>query len=192
VDGTPRGELSFHDEVRPEAAEAVRRLHQHAIRTEILTGDKRPVAEVVQAQLGIDAVTADQLPDQKHQVIQGKKRTIMPGTVAMVGDGINDAAALAAADVGFAMTAGTDIAKAAASVTLLRPDLRLVPTAIELSRATVRTIRQNLWLAFGYNVLMVPLAAVGVVSPIAAAVAMSLSSLSVIGNSLRLRRPASS
>jgi Cu+-exporting ATPase len=191
VDGRYAGLLAVADEIRPAAAEAMRALQAEGLRLVMLTGDNRVTAEAVARQLGIAEVNADVLPAGKAAVVarlQSEGRT-----VAMAGDGINDAPALAHADVGIALGTGTDVAIESAAVTLVRPDLRGLVRARRLSRAVRRTIRQNLVLAFLYNVLAVPLAAgvlspVGVtVGPIWAAAAMSLSSVSVIGNSLRLR-----
>jgi Cu+-exporting ATPase len=193
VDGTTRGSLTFADAVRPGAADAVAALRAAGVRCVLLTGDRKATADAVAAEVGIPEVIADTLPVDKHAAVERLKAG--GRVVAMVGDGINDAPALAAADVGVAMGTGTDVAISAAGVTLVRPDVRLVPAARELSRATVRTIRQNLLLAFGYNLLAVPAAAGllvplggGPVSPAWAAAAMSLSSVSVILNSLRLAR----
>jgi Cu+-exporting ATPase len=158
----------------------------------MLTGDNRTTAEAVARKLGIDEVRAEVLPDQKHEAVRQLRSA--GRVVAMAGDGINDAPALAAADVGIAMGSGTDVAMDSAGVTLVKGDLAGIARARLLSRATMRNIRQNLVLAFVYNVLGVPLAA-GVLypafgillSPVVAAAAMSLSSVSVIGNALRLR-----
>jgi Cu+-exporting ATPase len=193
LDGTATGALAVGDRVRPEAAEVMRGLAADGIRTALLTGDRKTTAEEVARQIGIGEVIADTLPADKHAVIERLKAE--GRTVAMVGDGINDAPALAAADIGIALGTGTDVAVSAAGVTLVRPDLRAVAAARELSRATLRTIRQNLALAFVYNLLAVPVAAGALVplggspvSPVWAAAAMSLSSVSVVLNSLRLAR----
>jgi Cu+-exporting ATPase len=191
VEGTPEGGFDVADELRPHAAEAARLLA--GLRLVLLTGDRKATADEVAARLGITEVIADTLPADKHRVVEKLKAE--GRVVAMVGDGINDAPALAAADVGIAMGTGTDVAIASAGVTLVRPDLRAVAAARDISRATVRTIRQNLALAFVYNLVAVPVAAgvfgplgVGTLGPVWAAAAMSLSSLSVVANSLRLAR----
>ena len=167
----------------PAAVAGVRRLGLHPV---LLTGDHEATARVVAAAVGIDDVIAGILPAEKAGVIrnlqaQGHK-------VAMVGDGANDAPALAAADLGMAMGAGTDVALAAADLILLRDDLAIVPEAITLARSALRTIRYNLAWAFGYNAAAVPLAALGFLNPLIAAAAMTMSSALVVANSLRLRR----
>lgn len=188
ADGGPRllGMLAASDRVRPNSAEAVAMLDRADVATAMLTGDRRASAAAVAASVGIDQVTAEVLPEDKADAVatfsaDGK-------VVAMVGDGINDAPALAAADVGIALGSGTDAAMAAAGVTLMRPDPRLVPAALDLARATRRKIQENLFWAFIYNVVALPLAAFGQLSPIVAAAAMALSSISVVTNALRLRR----
>jgi Cu+-exporting ATPase len=187
VDGRAAGILAIADAVRPTTPEAIARLHADGMRIVMLTGDNRLAAEAVARQLGIDEVIAEVLPQEKHAVV---RRLQEDGhVVAMAGDGINDAPALAQADVGIALGTGTDVAIESAGVTLIQPDLRGISRARALSRATMRTIRQNLFLAFAYNVLSIPAAAMGLVTPVWASAAMSLSSLSVVGNSLRLRLP---
>jgi P-type Cu+ transporter len=186
ADGRLAGLLGVADPVRPSTPEALRALRGEGLRLVMLTGDSRATAEAVARQLGIDEVHAEVLPQDKHAVV---RRLRDEGrVVAMVGDGINDAPALAAAQVGIAMGSGTDVAMESAGVTLVRSDLRALVQARRLSRATLRNIRQNLFLAFVYNTLSIPLAAVGLLTPVLASAAMSLSSLSVVGNSLRLRR----
>jgi Cu+-exporting ATPase len=186
VDGRFAGVLGVADPIRASTPEAIRALHAEGLRLVMLTGDSRATAEAVARQLGIDEVQAEVLPQEKHAVV---KRLREEGrVVAMVGDGINDAPALAEAQVGIAMGSGTDVAMESAGVTLVRSDLRAVVQARRLSQATMRNIRQNLFLAFVYNTLSIPVAAVGLLNPIWASAAMSLSSLSVVGNALRLRR----
>jgi Cu+-exporting ATPase len=179
------GVIGLGDPVRASAARAVATLQGMGIRTVMLTGDHRRAADAIGGQLGIDSVRADVRPDGKAESIRDLQRE--GGTVAMVGDGVNDAPALAAADVGIAMGGGTDVALETAGLALLRDDPALVPAAIRLSRATRRKIGQNLVWAFGYNTLAIPLAAAGLLSPVIAGVAMALSSVSVATNSLLLR-----
>jgi P-type Cu+ transporter len=193
VDGRVAGLLGVSDPVKQTSGEAIRQLHEEGIRVCMLTGDNRTTAEAVAKKLGIDEVLAEVLPDQKVEVV---RRFQQEGrVVAMAGDGINDAPALARAQVGIAMGTGTDVAIESAGVTLVKGDLRGIVRARRLSRATIGNIKQNLFFAFVYNALGVPVAA-GVLypffglllSPMIAAAAMSLSSVSVIGNALRLRR----
>jgi Cu+-exporting ATPase len=193
VDGRLAGLVVVADPVKETAADAIAELHREGIAIVMMTGDNRRTAEAVGRQVGIDEVMADVLPDQKQAKVEELKRE--GRRVAMAGDGINDAPALAAADVGIAMGTGTDVAMESAAITLVKGDLRGIVRARHLSRATMRNIRQNLFFAFVYNAAGVPLAA-GVLypwfrillSPIIAGAAMALSSVSVIGNSLRLRR----
>ncbi|MCB9743386.1 MAG: copper-translocating P-type ATPase [Alphaproteobacteria bacterium] len=186
IGGQAAGVITLADPIRAEAAEAIAALKALGIGVTLATGDRRPAALAVAAELGIEDVRAELLPEDKHAVIQALHAA--GEVVAMVGDGVNDAPALAAADVGVAMGSGTDVAQHSAGLTLVREDLRLLPAALELSRATLRTIRQNLWWAFGYNVLAIPLAVLGFLSPMVAGAAMAMSSVSVVTNSLRLRR----
>jgi len=193
VDGRAVGLLSVADPVKETAPEAVRMLHEDGVRIIILTGDTRTTAIVVARKLGIDHIIAEVLPDQKGEVVKGLQKE--GRIVAMAGDGINDAPALAQAHVGIAMGTGTDVAMESAGVTLVRGDIRGIARIRRLSRATMRNIRQNLFFAFIYNTFGVPLAA-GVayplfgllLSPMIASAAMTLSSVSVITNALRLRR----
>ena len=215
VDGRHSGWLAVSDPPRPEAAEAVRALGALGLSVVLLTGDRQGAAEAVAAQLGITRVMAGVLPDGKAEAIaalQASGRACeeggpaseggsaprsplpAPQIVAMVGDGVNDAPALARADVGMALASGTDVARQAASLTLVRSDLRLVPQALALSSATVRNVRQNLFWAFGYNVLGIPVAAGVLVpfggpglTPVLAALIMAFSSVFVVSNALRLR-----
>nr|WP_269330313.1 heavy metal translocating P-type ATPase [Kineosporia babensis] len=181
--------LAVSDTVKPSAAAAIEQIHRLGLRTVLLTGDNRITAEAVAQTLGINEVVAEVLPAQKADVIAGLRAE--GRSVAMVGDGVNDAPALAQADLGLALMSGTDVARAAADLLLLRGDLRVVPDAIELARATVSTMRWNLAWAFGYNVAAIPLAAAGLLNPIIAAAAMAFSSLFVVTNSLRLGKGSS-
>ena len=184
-----RGLLAFGDEPKAGAAAALRALHADGLRTVMLSGDNRGAAEAVGRALGIDEVRAEVLPGDKATVVAELRQGLRRGErVAMVGDGINDAPALAAADVGLAMGTGTDVAMESAGLTLMRGDLGLVLEAIELSRAVTRKVRQNLFWAFAYNVVGIPLAAAGFLSPVFAGAAMALSSVSVLSNALLLRR----
>jgi Cu+-exporting ATPase len=186
VDGRFAGLAAAADPVRPTTPEALRALHAEGMRVLMLTGDGRATAEAVARQVGIDAVIAEVLPAGKAEAVAQLQAA--GHVVAMAGDGINDAPALAKADVGLAMGTGTDVAIESAGITLVRGNLGGIVRARRLSRRTLAAIRQNLFLAFVYNVLAVPLAAFGLLSPVVAGAAMSLSSVSVIANSLRLRR----
>jgi P-type Cu+ transporter len=193
IDGKPAGFIAIADPVRASSAEAIRRLRADGIRVVMLTGDNRQTAGAIASQVGIDEVRADVMPAEKQSVVRELERG--GRLVAMAGDGINDAPALAASTVGIAMGTGTDVAIESAGITLVKSDLGGIVRARALSRATLRNIRQNLFLAFVYNTIGVPIAAgvlypfAGVlVSPMWASAAMTLSSLSVIANALRLHR----
>ncbi len=193
-DDTIRGALAVTDTVKPSAAPAVAGLRGLGLRPVLLTGDNAATAQAVAAAAGIDEVISEALPAAKAQVITDLQRG--GRSAAMVGDGVNDGPALAAAQLGLALGSGTDVAICAADMILLRDDLEVVPDAIKLARATFRTIRRNLAWAFCYNILAIPLAALGFLNPVVAAATMTLSSVFVVWNSLRLRRfsasPASS
>ena len=182
--------LAFGDTLKASAAPAVARLHALGIQTALVTGDNRGSAESVARQLGIDIVHYQVLPENKAAIIGQLREQVTAdgGRVAMVGDGINDALALAAADVGIAMSTGTDVAMHAAGITLMRGNPALVADAIDISRRTYAKIRQNLFWAFFYNVVGIPLAAFGLLSPVIAGAAMAFSSVSVVSNALLLRR----
>ena len=186
--GAPRALalLGIGDELKPEAAEAIAELARRRIESVMLSGDSRAVAESIAARIGIRDVRAEVLPEDKASIVQSLRQS--HGAVAMVGDGINDAPALAAADVGFAMGSGTDAAMHASGVTLMRGDPRLVAAAIDISRRTYAKIRQNLFWALIYNVVGIPLAALGLLSPVVAGAAMAFSSVSVVTNALLLKR----
>ena len=174
------------DEVKGSAAPAIAELHRLGLRTVLLTGDNASTGRAVADAVGIERVISEVLPDEKAEVVRSLRAE--GRVVAMVGDGVNDAPALATADLGIAVVTGTDIAIDAADVILVREDLTAAPDAIRLARATLRTIRGNLLWAFGYNVAALPLAAFGLLNPLIGAGAMALSSLFVVTNSLRLRR----
>ena len=193
VDGKPAGILGVADPIKASTPEAIRELHAEGIRIVMLTGDSKTTADAVARKLALDEVVAEVLPDQKVDAV---KRLQSQGRfVAMAGDGINDAPALAQAQVGIAMGTGTDVAMESAGVTLVKGDLRGIVRARHLSRRTMANIKQNLFFAFVYNAAGVPIAAGALypffgllLSPVIAAAAMSFSSVSVIANALRLRR----
>jgi Cu+-exporting ATPase len=187
-DGVPVVRLAIRDQPRPEAVAVIAELRALGVRPIIMSGDAAESVQAVAAAVGIDAADAESgvLPVDKlarvHE-LQASGRT-----VAMVGDGVNDAAALVAADLGIAMGTGTDAAMEAGDLTIVSGDLRLVPRSLDLSRRTLRTIKANLFWAFAYNVAALPLAVVGLMNPVLAGLAMALSSVFVVSNSLRLRR----
>jgi Cu+-exporting ATPase len=185
-DGASRAVLVVADQVKPTSAEAVSRLRALGLEPLLATGDNDATARTVAAAIGVDRVEAGLLPEGKVDLV---RRLQDEGrVVAVVGDGVNDAAALAQADLGLALGTGTDVAIEAGDLTLVGGDLRAAPDAIRLSRRTLRTIRGNLFWAFAYNVAALPVAALGLLDPMLAGGAMALSSLFVVSNSLRLRR----
>ena len=183
-----RAVMAFADEPKPGAREALDALRARGLQVLMLSGDNEAAALAMGARLGLSAgeVLADALPGDKVAKVNALR--VQGRCVAMVGDGVNDAPALAAADVGMAMGSGTDVAMHAAAITLMRGDPALVAAALDISRRTVRKIRQNLFWAFAYNVAGIPLAALGLLNPVLAGLAMALSSVSVLGNALLLKR----
>jgi cation-transporting P-type ATPase A/B len=186
VDDVVCGALTISDTVKDSAAGAIAALHEAGLRTMLVTGDNARTAEVIAAQVGIDEVVAEVLPEGKVEVIETLRA--QGRVVAMVGDGINDGPALARADLGLAIGRGTDVAIGAADIILVRDDLGAVPLALGLARETIRTIRTNMLWAFGYNVAAIPVAMAGLLNPLIAGAAMAFSSFLVVSNSLRIRK----
>jgi len=186
MDGEVLGYILIRDEIRETTPRAIELLHEKELPVVMLTGDSPKTAEAVAKKLGLDHFYAGILPEEKAKKIQELKNKNL--SVGMVGDGVNDAPALATAHIGFAIDYGSDIAIEASDITLLRGDLMGVLKAIDLSKETYKKLKQNLFFAFFYNCLGIPLAALGLLSPIIAAAAMALSSLSVVTNALRLRK----
>jgi Cu+-exporting ATPase len=180
------GIVAVADTLKPEAREAIAALRQEGIAVVLLTGDNHRTAEAIAREVGIQQVIAEVLPSDKARVVQDLQK--QGNVVAMVGDGVNDAPALAAADIGIAIGSGSDVAKETGGIILVKDDVRDVVTGIRISRATMRKIKQNLFWAFIYNTIGIPVAAFGFLNPIIAAAAMALSSLSVIINSALLKR----
>ena len=186
VDGRAAAAIAVADPVRETSPAAIAALHELGIRVQMVTGDTPRTAAAIARQVGIDQVTAGVLPEGKVEAVQAAKAAGM--VVAMAGDGINDAPALAAADVGFAMGSGTDIAMESGDVVLVGANIASLASAVRLSRATMRKIRQNLFWAFFYNCIGIPVAALGLLSPVVAGAAMAFSSVSVVTNSMLLKK----
>ena len=186
LDGSLLGALEVRDAIRPESAAAVAELRELGLRPILVTGDNEAAAQAIAAEAGIDEIHAGVLPEGKVAIVEELKAA--GRKVAMVGDGVNDAAALAGADLSIAMGSGTDVAKEAADITVINSDIRSVGAAIRISARTLRIIKENLGWAFGYNIVAIPLAVAGFIVPGIAAAAMASSSVIVVGNSLRLRR----
>jgi Cu+-exporting ATPase len=186
INGEIKGIIAVADTVKPESAQAIQKMHQAGLQVVMITGDNRHTADAIARQVGVDQVLAEIMPDGKAAEV--KRLQAGQQVIAMVGDGINDAPALAQADVGMAIGTGTDIAMAAAPITLISGDLRGVARAIRLSKHTLATIRQNLFWALIYNIILIPVAAAGLLNPMLSAGAMAFSSIFVVTNSLRLRK----
>ena len=186
IDGKYKGIVAVADTIKDTAPQAIQELKDQGIDVIMLTGDNERTAQAIAKQVGIDEVIAQVLPEEKADKV--KEIQLKGKKVGMVGDGVNDAPALAVADIGIAIGTGTEVAIEAADVTILGGELLLIPKAIRISRATIKNIRQNLFWAFGYNTAGIPVAAIGLLAPWVAGAAMALSSVSVVSNSLRLKR----
>ncbi len=190
IEDKPIGAIALADTLKESAKEAIKILGNMGINVYMITGDNKNTAKAIAKEAGISSknVFAEVLPQEKEKIVSKLKSNSLKSKVAFIGDGINDAPALAAADVGIAMGTGTDVAIESADITLVNKDLRSVAKAIELSKKTMRTIKLNLFWAFGYNVILIPVAMLGKINPIFASLTMALSSISVVTNSLLLKR----
>ena len=186
LDGNMAGVIGIADTVKERSKQAIRELKRMGLKVHMLTGDNRRTAEAIAGQVGVDEVMAEVLPQHKAEAVEKLKK--QGHIVAMVGDGINDSPALVTADIGIAIGTGTDIAIESSDITLIQGDLMAIPTSLKLSKMTMKKIRQNLFWAFFYNVIGIPVAASGLLSPIIAGAAMAFSSVSVVSNSLSLKR----